>query len=106
VYGPTEGGCNCGKIKVRLKAMGRTVVCRECEGERHLSVDPDRRTGRIGGMLTPDCTTCRRFTGSISAYLATVARDDLEIIGCPKLYSSIADSGNAVTRMFCGECGR
>ncbi|CAK9784009.1 hypothetical protein CC85DRAFT_288134 [Cutaneotrichosporon oleaginosum] len=79
VCGPTAGGCNCGRIQVRLKEIKKTIICH--------------------------CSTCRRFTGSVSAYLITAARDELEIVGCPKLHGSVADSGNAVTRMFCPVCG-
>ncbi|GMK55007.1 hypothetical protein CspeluHIS016_0200630 [Cutaneotrichosporon spelunceum] len=78
-WATAEGRCNCGQIRVGVKTIQHAVVC--------------------------SCTTCRRFTGSISAYLAIVGRDDLEMVGRPKTWSSLAESGRRVRRMFCGECG-
>jgi hypothetical protein len=75
------GGCLCGAIRY------------ECSGEPLFS-------------LRCHCRDCQRQSGS--GYIAAVRlpASGLRITqGTPKRYLGRADSGNEITRVFCGECG-
>ena len=79
--GPRTGGCLCGAI--RYEAEGEPVFSLQCH-----------------------CRDCQRASGT--AYVAAMrmpAAGFRITKGTPKHYVSNADSGNAVTRFFCGECG-
>ena len=51
------------------------------------------------------CKNCRKTSGG--PYLANifVSEDNLLIKGSPKVYLHLADSGNQMTKKFCGNCG-
>ena len=76
------GQCLCGQIKYEVKGTPKmTGICH--------------------------CKNCQRQAGSAFSTLASVPKADFSFIsGEPKLYSdSDTDSGNAVKRYFCGNCG-
>jgi hypothetical protein len=75
------GGCLCGAV--RYESAGDAVFSLQCH-----------------------CRDCQRSSGT--AYIAAmrVPADDFRITqGAPKRYISKADSGNEITRAFCGDCG-
>ena len=75
------GGCLCGAV--RYESAGDPVFSLQCH-----------------------CRDCQRQTGS--AYIAAmrVPAAGFRITqGTPKQYVSTSDSGNRVTRAFCGDCG-
>ena len=51
------------------------------------------------------CKNCQKTSGG--PYLANifVPEDNLLIKGSPKVYQHLADSGNQMTKKFCGNCG-
>lgn len=52
------------------------------------------------------CLNCQRQAGSAFSTLAGVTEADFKMSGEPKLYEDKnTDSGNAVQRYFCGNCG-
>jgi hypothetical protein len=75
-----EGGCACGAIRYRVAAEPLMMAC--CH-----------------------CRDCQRQTGSAYFPAVAVPAAALHVTGRPRSYASKADSGNTVTRVFCGECG-
>lgn len=74
------GGCLCGAVRY------------ECAAEPAMA-----------GIC--HCEDCRRSSGAgHSAHLA-VTEDKVKLTGPTSSYSKPADSGNMVTRHFCGTCG-
>jgi hypothetical protein len=74
-------GCLCGAIRYAM--AGEPVFSSQCH-----------------------CRDCQRASGS--AYIATmrvIAAGFRIAQGTPKYYVAAADSGNEVTRAFCGNCG-
>ena len=51
------------------------------------------------------CADCRRATGSVFGTNFFVPEDELEIFGEVSSYSHTADSGSAMTKRFCPNCG-
>lgn len=51
------------------------------------------------------CTDCQHISGAGHLSIARFKRGDLEVSGQPKTHSMTADSGNAITRYFCPDCG-
>ena len=51
------------------------------------------------------CEDCRRATGSVFGTNFFVPEDELEIFGEVSSYSHTADSGSAMTKRFCPNCG-
>ena len=75
------GGCLCGAV--RYESAGEPVFSLLCH-----------------------CRDCQRSTGSAyNAALRAPAAGFRVTRGEPKLYVKTADSGNSVTRAFCGDCG-
>ncbi len=75
------GGCLCGKIRY------------ECSGEPAFS-------------LLCHCRDCQRQSGSAFIAAARMPASGFRITqGEPRRYVSKSDSGNDVTRIFCGDCG-
>jgi hypothetical protein len=75
------GGCLCGKIRY------------ECEGEPAFS-------------LLCHCRDCQRQSGSAFIAAARMPATGFKITqGEPRRYISKSDSGNDITRVFCGDCG-
>ena len=73
------GACLCGAVRYRITAEpGPSRICW--------------------------CKDCQRISsnGTVNAIFPTEA---IEISGTPGRYDKTADSGNTVTRRFCGHCG-
>ena len=75
------GGCLCGKIRfVATAAPLSTLVCH--------------------------CRDCQRYLGGAPAYQMAFRRDDVVVEqGEPRSFAMHGDSGRAITRLFCGDCG-
>ena len=76
-----EGGCLCGKVRYRIEGVpGPANYCH--------------------------CADCRRASGSAFGVSARVPVAAFRITsGTPKGFASRAESGRAVTRYFCADCG-
>jgi hypothetical protein len=74
------GGCLCGKI--RYEAAAELFVAVRCH-----------------------CRDCQYVSGGEPAAVISIARDTLRVQGEPRVYRSKADSGVAVFRSFCADCG-
>ena len=76
------GGCHCGAIRYTCSAD--PYQARYCQ-----------------------CSDCRRLSGSGHASLLYIrdAGAVLRVTGAPRSYDTHADSGNVLTRHFCGTCG-
>lgn len=74
------GGCLCGACTYEID--GDPVVVAQCH-----------------------CTDCQRLTGTGHATGAMFAKDGIRLSGPSASYSMSAESGNEVTRIFCGTCG-
>lgn len=75
------GGCLCGAI--RYEVNGDPVRVANCH-----------------------CDDCRKATGSSFATNAFFKEDDITVLqGEPKSFQHTADSGNTMTKQFCGDCG-
>jgi len=75
------GGCLCGAV--RYESAGDPVFSLQCH-----------------------CRDCQRSSGT--AYIAAmrVPASGFRVTeGAPKRYVSTSEAGNAVTRVFCGDCG-
>lgn len=75
------GGCLCGAVRF------------ECvhDGEK---------------MAVCHCADCRKASGAAAAHILRVPAEALRIVrGEPRSYEKRADSGNAITRLFCPNCG-
>ncbi|WP_425258472.1 GFA family protein [Rubrivivax sp. RP6-9] len=73
------GGCLCGQVRYRITAepaVSRVCWCRDCQ--------------RISS------------NGTVNALVPSAA---IEITGTVSQYVKTSDSGNQVTRRFCGQCG-
>lgn len=78
---PMLGGCLCGAVRYES-------------------------TGQPAFALLCHCRDCQRQTGSAFAAGLRVPASGFRITqGTPKRYVKSADSGHAVTRAFCGDCG-
>ena len=76
-----EGGCACGAIRFSIDAapLG-TGACH--------------------------CTQCQKFSGGGPNYVALLPKGALTVLkGQPKFYCASGDSGGAVGRAFCADCG-
>lgn len=75
------GGCLCGAIKYEVN--GDLVFSGNCH-----------------------CDDCRRLTGSAFATLAFFKAEDVAVTkGTTKSFAHTADSGNSLSKEFCGTCG-
>jgi hypothetical protein len=75
-----EGGCLCGKVRYSADAEPAFVgVCH--------------------------CKDCQRETGTAFNVVVAVAKPELSLQGTLKTFSGRGDSGKAVNRRFCPECG-
>jgi len=79
---PTRtGGCLCGAV--RYESDGEPQFALQCH-----------------------CRDCQRASGAPHVAAVRVASADFCITkGAPKRYVAKADSGNEITRTFCGDCG-
>jgi hypothetical protein len=75
-----SGGCLCGAVRYEAKWPPLAVaVCH--------------------------CKNCQKQAGSALSVIAILPRDGLSISGDLRTYRDQADSGRAVYRKFCGDCG-
>jgi hypothetical protein len=74
------GGCLCGQVRYSTEAAPRFQVA--CH-----------------------CTNCQRQSGSAFSVNIGIPRAELAITGTLKTYTDHGDSGRAVLRSFCPECG-
>jgi hypothetical protein len=74
------GGCLCGKI--RYEADGESFLAVRCH-----------------------CRDCQYVSGGEPAAVISFVRGILQVQGEPRIYRSKADSGVAVFRSFCADCG-
>jgi hypothetical protein len=75
-----NGGCLCGVVRYTSRSMPtRTVICH--------------------------CKNCQRQSGSSFSIVSIFNSSDFEILGETVDYPDRGDSGNVVTRRFCGKCG-
>lgn len=76
-----SGGCLCGTVRF------------ECEGTPRFS-------------LQCHCRDCQRASGAPHVAAVRVSSTSFRIVkGAPRRYVAKADSGNEITRVFCGDCG-
>ena len=76
-----EGGCLCGAV--RYESGGEPSFALQCH-----------------------CRDCQRQSGASHVAAVRMPSAEFEIVkGTPKEYASPADSGNVITRVFCGDCG-
>src|SRR6185437_15767624 len=74
------GGCLCGKIRYRADAEPKFVsLCH--------------------------CRDCQRFTGSVFAAVIGLPKAAVAITGTLKGFTKAGDSGKAIERRFCPDCG-
>ena len=74
------GGCLCGKVRYSSGAEPAFVgICH--------------------------CTDCQKFTGSAFATVIGVAKSALSVQGDLATYSKTGDTGKAIYRKFCPQCG-
>jgi len=63
-------------------------------------------SGEPGFALLCHCRDCQRQSGSAYNAAWRVPAAGFRVLkGTPKLYVATADSGNSVSRAFCGDCG-
>ena len=75
------GGCLCGAVRYEYR-------------------------GEIGTAGYCHCADCRRISGSAFGVSVRVRAAGFRIVqGTPKGFTKTGDSGRAVTRFFCGDCG-
>ncbi len=75
-----EGGCLCGKVRFRLE--GEPAMQSVCH-----------------------CRNCQRQAGSAFSVIVGAASSAVTVIGELKTYEDHGDSGGAVLRSFCPNCG-
>jgi hypothetical protein len=74
------GGCLCGKVRYSASAEPAfTGVCH--------------------------CHDCQKFSGSAFATVIAIPKDALSVQGKLSSFSKLGDSGAAIERRFCPECG-
>ncbi len=56
-------------------------------------------------MINCHCTDCQQATGSVHGTMVFVAEDAIEFSGDTSIYDHPADSGNTLSKIFCGNCG-
>lgn len=64
-----------------------------------------KTTGDVAFMANCHCTDCRKSTGAAYASFAFYLETDISRNGKTQSYSHPADSGNILTKHFCGNCG-
>ena len=61
--------------------------------------------GDIAFQANCHCRDCQQVTGAAYATLVFMKSDDVDITGALGSYSHSVDSGNTLTKQFCGTCG-
>ncbi|MEO6012048.1 MAG: GFA family protein [Devosia sp.] len=78
---PVEGGCQCGAVRYRLKAVPL-------------------------GIYACHCKDCQRFSGTTHTMSMVVNAGDIELIaGTLVGFDKAADSGRTVRMLGCAQCG-
>ncbi|MGR8946488.1 MAG: GFA family protein [Gammaproteobacteria bacterium] len=75
-----KGGCLCGSV--RYSACSEPAFTAVCH-----------------------CSACKRFTGSAFAFLTIYPESEFTTAGRLKSFITQGDSGEDISRYFCGECG-
>ncbi len=75
-----SGQCHCGAISFTAQA------------------DPAK-------VLVCHCTDCQQFSGAPFRAVLPVPADQVQVVGQPKVYVKVAESGNRRAQAFCPECG-
>jgi hypothetical protein len=74
------GGCGCGRV--RYASPSEPLISLYCQ-----------------------CRDCQRDSGTGHSCHVMLPKSSFELTGELKIFHSVADSGNPVTRGFCPECG-
>lgn len=75
-----DGGCLCGRARYRVDVEPAFVgVCH--------------------------CSDCQRFSGSAFSTVIGIPATALKLTGVVKTFTKVGDSGKAIHRRFCPECG-
>jgi hypothetical protein len=77
---PINGGCLCGKVRFRITA--EPIAMRLCW-----------------------CRVCQYLGAGNATVNVVFPSNAISIEGSPREYRSVADSGNAMRRRFCPDCG-
>lgn len=77
---PFSGQCACGEIRYRV-------------------------TARPGFSWICHCRDCQRASGSANCSILYAPRSAVSVEGLPRYHTVRAESGNAVSRGFCANCG-
>lgn len=56
-------------------------------------------------VINCHCTDCQQATGSVHGTMVFVEEDKVEMSGSAATFDHGADSGNTLTKIFCGKCG-
>lgn len=56
-------------------------------------------------LLTCSCRNCQKQSGGAVSVVGAAPRDGMHCTGTLKTYTDTSESGNAVYRSFCPECG-
>jgi hypothetical protein len=75
-----KGGCSCGAIRYEIAAD--PIMTGHCQ-----------------------CTNCQKDSGAGHASLMMFPKASIRMVGTAREHQRKADSGNTVTRGFCGTCG-
>lgn len=76
----SEGGCLCGAVRYAFPGdLALTAVCH--------------------------CRHCQKQSGSAFSIVGAVPAADFSLAGNPKVFRDTSDTGRAVERHFCADCG-
>ncbi len=62
-------------------------------------------SGDVKMVMNCHCTDCQQATGSVHATMIFVVEDAVEFSGNVSKFDHPADSGNTLSKLFCGTCG-
>lgn len=99
-----EGHCNCGSITVSLATQSPQPGICYWYGTAH------SRMQSRHGTLTPTSSNCQRAGSGLCSVIYAVPKSEVEIKDPDSVLRNYIDnntkSGRALTRQFCGSCGR
>ena len=75
-----NGECHCGKIEIKA-------------------------TVKLSDVRACHCTDCQKMSGAPLRAIAVASANTVKIMGVPKEYIKIGDSGNKRIQAFCPDCG-
>jgi hypothetical protein len=76
-----SGGCSCGAVRFRFR-------------------------GEPKHQLACSCRTCQYTSGGGPTYAIVIDGEQFRVTrGNPKVFTTLSDAGNVLTRYFCGDCG-